>query len=323
MAVRVEDEAALASVTLLTVVDAGATVETPMRDAAAGGDAAAGDGLFTGRLAALGRPATVEVAARATDATGQARTTPYQTVRVAAPALGLVVNEFLASSTGAALRDEAGDADDWIEIHDPTAAPVALLGYTLTDDLATPARWAFPDVSVPAGGYLIVWADDEPAEGALHATFRLGASGEAVGLFRSGVQADAVTFGPQTTDISTGRSPDATGPLVPFGQPTPGAANPTPVAAEGAPAVLDVRAFPNPFARALTVETGAPLPAGAGAAVFDAPGRLVARLDARAGATRVQWDAAGVPAGVYVVRVTAAGSGGAGGDVRTLRVVRQ
>lgn len=321
--VRVEDEAAPASVTLLTVVDAGATVETPMRDDGAGGDAAAGDGLFTGRLAALGRPATVEVAARATDATGQARTTPYRTVRVAAPALGLVVNEFLASSTGAALRDEAGDADDWIEIHNPTAAPVALLGYTLTDDLATPARWAFPDVSVPAGGYLIVWADDEPAEGALHATFRLGASGEAVGLFRSGVQADAVTFGPQIVDVSSGRIPNATGPFRSLITPTPGRDNLLTVGAEPLPAALDVRAFPNPFARVLTVETGAPLPAGAEAAVFDALGRLVARLDARAGATRVQWDAAGVPAGVYVVRVTAAGSGGAGGDVRTLRVVRQ
>ncbi|HEX8299511.1 MAG TPA: CotH kinase family protein [Rubricoccaceae bacterium] len=320
---RVEDEAAPAGVTLLSVVDAGTTAETPMRDDGAGGDAVVGDGVFTGRLAALGRPATVEIAVRATDVTGQTRTTPFRTLRVEAPALGLVVNEFMASSTGAALRDEAGDADDWIEIHNPTAAPVALLGYTLTDDLANPAKWAFPDVSIPAGGYLIIWADDEAAEGPLHAAFKLGASGEAVGLFRTGVQADAVTFGAQTIDVSTGRSPNATGPFITFGQPSPGAANLTLVLAEGAPLGLDVRAFPNPFRGLLTVETGAPLPDGAEAAVYDALGRLVARLDARAGATRIRWDARDVPAGVYVVRVTTAGRGGAAGDVHTLRVVRQ
>ncbi|HEX9952859.1 MAG TPA: lamin tail domain-containing protein, partial [Rubricoccaceae bacterium] len=314
---RVEDEAVPASVTLLTVVDAGTTAETPMHDDGTQGDAAAGDGLFTGRIAALGGPATVEVAVRAVDAIGQARTTPFRTVRVAAPALGLVVNEFMASSTGAALRDEAGDADDWIEIHNPTAASVSMLGYTLTDDLGNPAKWAFPDVSLAAGGYLIVWADDEAAEGALHAAFKLGASGEAVGLFRSGAQADAVTFGPQTTDISTGRSPNATGPFIAFGVPTPGAVNPTQVAVEDTPAALDLRAFPNPVTGVLTVETGAPLPVGAEANVYDALGRLVARLDARAGATRVLWDATDVPAGVYVVRVQAAR------EVRTLRVVRQ
>ena len=287
-----------------------------MRDDGTAGEATAGDGVFTAVLPATGRPATVEVLVRAVDVAGQTRTTPARRVVVSAPALGLVVNEFLASSTGASLRDEAGDADDWIEIHNPTAAAVSLAGYTLTDDLAAPAQWAFPDVQIPAGGYLVVWADNEPAEGPLHATFKLSASGEAVGLFQGGAEVDAVTFGAQATDVSSGRSPDATGPFILFGVPTPGAMNPPQVATEDGPAALAARAFPNPFRGSLTLETGAPLPAGAEAVVLDALGRLVARIDAPAGATRLAWDAAGVPAGVYVVRLRT------GADVRTLRVVR-
>lgn len=314
--VHVEDELAPASVTLVALVDAGTPVQTPMRDDGTQGDATAGDGLFTGTLAATGRPAVVEVTVRATDATGQTRTTPARRVVVAAPALGLVVNEILASSTGASLRDEAGDADDWIEIHNPTTAAVSLAGYTLTDVLTAPAAWAFPDVQIPAGGYLIVWADNEPTEGPLHATFKLSASGEAVGLFRGGAEVDAVTFGAQTTDVSTGREPDATGAFAAFPSPTPGARNVRPTGTETAPGTLAARAFPNPFRGTLTVETGAPLPAGSEATVLDALGRTVARLDASAGTTRLAWDAAGVPAGVYVVRLRT------GTDVQTLRVVR-
>ncbi len=313
---RVEDESAPASVTLLSLFNAGTQVQTPMRDDGTGGDAVAGDGLFTATLAATGAPGTLEVAVRAADVTGQTRTTPFQSILVATPVAGLVVNEFVASNDGS-FRDEAGDADDWIEIHNPTGAAVPLAGYTLTDDLANPAKWAFPSTTLAAGGYLIVWADDEAAEGPLHAAFKLGASGEAVGLFLNGTEVDAITFGAQTTGVSTGRLPDATGPFTTFAAPTPGASNGGTTAAEPLPEALALRAVPNPFGDRLTIETGAPLPPGAEATVFDALGRLVARLAAPAGATRVVWDAGAAPPGVYAVRLRV------GGTVQTLRAVRR
>ena len=313
---RVEDEDAPASVTLLSVFDAGSTAETPMRDDGTGADPVAGDGLFTAMLAAPGAPGTLEVAVRATDVTGQMRTTPFRSVVIAAPVAGLVVNEFLASNDGAFL-DEAGDADDWVEIHNPTPAPVSLSGYTLTDDLGNPDKWAFPDVAIASGAYLIVWADDEPAEGPLHATFKLSASGEAVGLFLSGAEVDAVTFGPQTTGVSTGRLPDATGPFTTFTTPTPGASNSGTTATEALPEVLALRAVPNPFAGRLVIETGAPLPSGAEVTAFDALGRLVARLAAPVGATRIVWDADAVPPGVYAIRLRV------GETVQTVRAVRR
>jgi len=60
----------------------------------------------------------------------------------------------------------------------------------------------------------LVWADDETSQnglgtnGALHANFQLSLSGEAIGLFSpEGVRQHAVTFGPQTQNVSQGFYP--------------------------------------------------------------------------------------------------------------------
>ncbi|MCZ6792064.1 MAG: CotH kinase family protein [Planctomycetota bacterium] len=54
--------------------------------------------------------------------------------------------------------DEEGDSEDWVELYNRGAAPVDLLGYGLSDRSTQPHKWVFPDVSIPAGGYLVVWA---------------------------------------------------------------------------------------------------------------------------------------------------------------------
>ena len=60
--------------------------------------------------------------------------------------------------------------------------------------------------------------------------FKLEKNGEAIGLFASdGALIDAVTFGPQTNNVSQGRSPDGFGPIYFLPTPTPRAANQGPV----------------------------------------------------------------------------------------------
>jgi hypothetical protein len=146
------------------------------------------------------------------------------------PASGeVLVNELLATNaTGA--TDEAGQREDWIELHNPGPAPVDLTGWTLTDVLTEPAKWTFPAVTIPAGGHLVVWCDEDPGDGPLHASFKLSASGEAVGLFgpvaSGSPRADALTFGPQDPDVSLGRTEDASATWTFLHEPTPGAANP-------------------------------------------------------------------------------------------------
>ena len=95
-------------------------------------------------------------------------------------------------------------------------APVNLGGMYLTDDPAEPTKWQFPKNSaalttIPAHGYLLVWADNEVGDAGLHAAFKLSAGGDSVALFdQDGMTLiDSVSFDAQRTDISYGRLPDA------------------------------------------------------------------------------------------------------------------
>ena len=124
----------------------------------------------------------------------------------------LFVNEFMANNR-ATVKDEAGDYDDRIELFNAHTLPVSILDLYLTDDLRSEKKWALPDTVIPAGGFLLVWADNETGEGPLHASFNLGAAtGEQVGLFESSgthvLVVDTLTFGAQKPDTSYGRIPD-------------------------------------------------------------------------------------------------------------------
>jgi hypothetical protein len=130
------------------------------------------------------------------------------------------------------LTDEFGDHDDWLELHNRGLVDVALGGHHLSDDPGVPTKWTLPAGTViKAGGTLLVWADNEPTEGLLHATFRLSGLGETVGLYAPGGTSalDEWTFPAQRDDQSIGRLDGVPGSLVTFARPTPERPNaPTP-----------------------------------------------------------------------------------------------
>ena len=72
--------------------------------------------------------------------------------------------------------DENGECGDYLELHNRTDRDVRLGGYWLSDNPAKPGKWIFPDVVLPAGGWLAVHCTgydrgDDPAH--LHTNFRL------------------------------------------------------------------------------------------------------------------------------------------------------
>lgn len=145
------------------------------------------------------------------------------------PPVSVVINELMAQNT-ATLRDPADtDFDDWIELYNPGAVAADLSGYFLTDDLANPRASALPPGTVvPAGGFLLVWADGETAQndvakGWIHAGFSLARGGESVGLYApDGSLVDAFTFGEQMANVSVGRYPDGPdGDWIPLVNPSP------------------------------------------------------------------------------------------------------
>ena len=130
------------------------------------------------------------------------------------PSALLYINEWMAANTGIVTDPADYAADDWFEIYNPTTMPVDLAGFYLTDDPADPTKFTVPaGVSVPAQGFLLVWADEESGQtqpgGDLHVNFKLDQLGETIQLRDpSGRLLDSVSFGEQTNNISRGRWPD-------------------------------------------------------------------------------------------------------------------
>src|SRR5262245_53925044 len=87
----------------------------------------------------------------------------------------VLITEFMALNHST-LADEEGDFPDWLELHNAGTNTVNLNGWYLTDDPANLKRWQLPSVSLPPGGFLIVYAsgnDRRDPAGKLHTNFEL------------------------------------------------------------------------------------------------------------------------------------------------------
>lgn len=149
-----------------------------------------------------------------------------------ASAQTVFINEFMSSNT-ATIADVDGAFSDWIEIHNPGPTTVDLTGCYLSDDATLPLKWRFPQGTVPAGGWLLVWASDKNGVrggGELHTNFKIGAAGETL-LLTAGDGTTLLDQAPAmalTADQSYGRQPDGAAAWAVYPAATPGAANGAP-----------------------------------------------------------------------------------------------
>ncbi|HEX5043853.1 MAG TPA: CotH kinase family protein [Candidatus Polarisedimenticolaceae bacterium] len=143
-----------------------------------------------------------------------------------APVPPAYVNEVLAANV-TQLADEQGDFDPWIELYNPFPATADLAGAFLTDDPQMPDKWQVPAGTTLCGGrWLLVWADNEPLEGPLHANFRLDPAGGTLWLYApSGLALDSFPYPALGSNVSYGRTPDGGPTLAPFVHATPAAEN--------------------------------------------------------------------------------------------------
>jgi len=117
-----------------------------------------------------------------------------------------VINEFMAINDDT-IADGYGEHSDWIELHNPSTAAVDLTGWTLKD---SDAEWVFPAVTIPAGGYLVVFASDRDTQdpgGCWHTNFKLTGDGEYLGLLDDTgavVHEYAPKYPKQLADVSYG-----------------------------------------------------------------------------------------------------------------------
>ncbi|MFN0126967.1 MAG: lamin tail domain-containing protein [Verrucomicrobiales bacterium] len=108
-----------------------------------------------------------------------------------------VISEFMTANDGP-LYDEDGDSSDWIEILNPGSAPVDLGGMYLTDEAGNLTKWRLPAMTVPSGGFQIVFASNKDRDvGEPHTNFRLSS---VAGGYLALVAADGTTVVSQFTN---------------------------------------------------------------------------------------------------------------------------
>lgn len=164
----------------------------------------------------------------------------------------LFINEVMSTNTHSAGNAES-DSSDWIELFNAGAFPVNLAGLYISDDEANSFKYMFPEGSaetiIPAGGFKIIWADENTGAGPLHLNFRISSAGEYIGLYAASTETvliDSVTSPLLESDQSWGRIADGIGSWMLFndGFSTPGVSNLQSGIEENSKGVISV--YPNP-----------------------------------------------------------------------------
>lgn len=140
----------------------------------------------------------------------------------------LRINEFMASNS-ASISDQYGEYDDWVEIYNPTTTRVWLGSLFLSDKMGSPGKYKFPFQYLESKAFFLVWLDGQPEQGDDHASFKISSGGEKLRLSNRPAEGysiiDSISFGPQESDISMGRSEDGGSNWIAFNQPSPGFPN--------------------------------------------------------------------------------------------------
>ena len=178
------------------------------------GDGVSGDGVFGATISVDARDVQYYFYAENTSAgifsPQRAEKEFYQLPVVS----GLVINEIMAANFSS-VADQDGEFDDWVELYNGNNFNLNLNGYYLSDNENDLTKWSFPNVTIAANDYLIVWCDTAgTSQAGLHTTYRLSADQEEVYLSdANGNVIDAVHFVNMNTDQGYARFPNGTGPM--------------------------------------------------------------------------------------------------------------
>jgi hypothetical protein len=174
----------------------------------------------------------------------------------------IFINEFMCENSNT-IADQAGEYDDWIELYNAGALPVNVAGLYLTDDFTAVDKYRIPfsspdSTTIQAGGFLMLWADNDTEQGLLHLSFKLNNSSEEIALNRYSVlnssTIDSISYAFASNSGSYGRQSD--------GAATWTTMNPTPEASNNitiSPTIeaSDCYVYPNPTRRYIHIEGSA------------------------------------------------------------------
>jgi hypothetical protein len=178
------------------------------------GDGTAGDGVYGATISVDARDVQYYFYAENTDAGIFSPERAEKEFHQLPVVSGLVINEIMAGNVSA-VPDQNGEYDDWVELYNGNNFSLNLNGYYLSDNENEFTKWTFPNVTIPANGYLIVWCDTAGnSQTGLHTTYRLSADQEEVYLTDpTNTVIDAVHYVNMPSDKGFARVPNGTGPM--------------------------------------------------------------------------------------------------------------
>lgn len=94
---------------------------------------------------------------------------------------GIIINEVMTSNKGI-YPDNNGNSSDWAEFYNTTDNDISLSNCGLSDDELKPDKWAFPNITLKAHGYLVVFlsgnSNYDAEQGVIHCSLKLSSKGE-------------------------------------------------------------------------------------------------------------------------------------------------
>lgn len=122
----------------------------------------------------------------------------------------LVINEVMSNNDGAALDDQL-ETEDYVELVNVSDAELRLSQFEIGH--VEQRRKPLPDLSLPAGERVVLYADDAPGQGERHLSLKFSAKGEVLQLWKKGhcEAIDRVEFPALDENEVYARYPDATG----------------------------------------------------------------------------------------------------------------
>ncbi len=118
----------------------------------------------------------------------------------------LIINEIMAGNKNT-LQDQSGNYSDYIEIYNGYDYDIDLNGYYLSDDDYETKKWQFPEVTIKANSYLVVYASglNSYIDGEIHTNFKLDKNGEVVTLSNKDAKSiSKIYYSDTTIDTSYG-----------------------------------------------------------------------------------------------------------------------
>ena len=276
--------------------------ELLMNDEGIDGDTLAGDGIFSSQFLFQGRDVDYYIYVE-NDSAGaflpQRAAYEYFTIEGQLNPGDVIINELMASNVDV-VADADGSYEDWIELFNTSENELFLGGLYLSDDATNLSKWALPNQGLPAGSYIIIWADSQQDQGASHANFKLSSAGESLFLSDARqVLIDSVLFSEQIENVSYGRMPNGFGDFT-FLSPTFKKSN------DGANLIplddaLVFNLYPNPVLDVLYFEIESQ--SNSTIQIIDVLGRVVFKYDLSVGIISGELSVSDLNAGLYLVSV--------------------